>query len=423
MRDRSKTSEIHAHDAGLDAVVVSRIEPEDDRREEADWLELLLVLARNKAAILKITLAAIVLATIVSLIVPKTYTATATLLPPEQKQSSASLLLGQFGALGGMSSADLGLKNPDDLFVAMLKSRTVEDGIIRQFDLRGVYGYKRYEDARKKLEGRSRIEAGDDGIISISVTDRDPKRSADLANAYVEQLRSLNRSLAVSEAGQRRLFYQQKLDAEREDLSVAELALKQAQEKSGLIQPEAQGRAIVDAVAATRAQVAIKEVQLQAMRTYATPGNPDLRRAEEELAGLRAQLAKLERSTDEIGNGSLEVPTKQLPQAELDYIRKARDLKYHEALYDFLNKQLEAARLDEAKDAVVIQVVDKAVEPERKSSPHRSLIVCLTALAAFLLSCLGVLVTEALKRKERDPDDRARLALLRQSLRLSSRES
>ena len=145
------------------------------------------------------------------------------------------------------------------------------------------------------------------------------------------ELHSLNQNLAVSEAAQRRLFYQQKLDAEREDLSRAELALQQVQEKSGLIQPDAQGRAIIDAVATTRAQVAIKEVQLQAMRTYATDNNPDLKRAEQELAGLRAQLAKLERSTGELGNGNLEIPTRRLPEVELDYIRRARDLKYHEA--------------------------------------------------------------------------------------------
>ena len=253
----------------------------------------------------------------------------------------------------------------------MLKSRTVEDGIIDQFDLRKVYGYERYQDTRKKLEGRSNIAAGDEGIISISVTDRDPKRAANLANAYVEQLRTLNQNLAVSEAGQRRLFYQQKLDAERENLAVAELALKQAQEKSGLIQPDAQGRAIIDAVATTQAEVAMKEVQLESMRSYATASNPDLKRAEQELAGLREQLAKLERSTGELGNGNLEIPTRRLPQVQLDYIRRARDLKYHEAVYEFLGKQLEAARIDEAKEAVVVQFVDKAVEPERKSSPRR----------------------------------------------------
>jgi uncharacterized protein involved in exopolysaccharide biosynthesis len=166
-----------------------------------------------------------------------------------------------------------------------------------------------------------------------------------------------------------------------------------------------------------RAQVALHEVQVQAMRTYATPGNPDLRRAEEELAGLRAELAKLERNTGEIGNGNTELPTRQLPQAELEYIRRARDLKYHEALYDFLSKQLEAARLDEAKDAVVVQVVDRAVVPERKSSPHRILIVLMTAIAAFIVSCVGVLLAEIVRRKQQDPQDRERLALLRNSLK------
>jgi uncharacterized protein involved in exopolysaccharide biosynthesis len=403
-------------DAGLE----SHPPAASEGREEVDMIDLLLALASHRAAILGITCAAIVLAVIVSLILPKMFTATATLLPPEEKQSSANLLLGQIGVLGGLTTGDLGLKNPEDLFVAMLKSRSVEDGVIDQFDLRREYGYRRYQDARKKLESRSKIDSSDEGIISISVSDRDPKRAAELANAYVDQLRSLSQNRAVSEAAQRGAFYQQKLDAERDELSLAELALKQAQEKSGLIQPDAQGRAIVDAVATTRAQVAIKEVQLQAMRTYATPGNPELQRAEEELAALRSQLAKLERNTGEVGNGNLEVPTRQLPQAELEYIRRSRDLKYHEALYEFLSKQLEAARLDEAKEAITIQVLDKAVEPERKSSPRRLLIVLVTAVMAFVLSCFGALLVEFWKNKQQDPGNRARLLRLKQSLRLSS---
>ena len=241
-----------------------------------------------------------------------------------------------------------------------------------------------------------------------------------MANAYVDQLRSLNQTLAVSEAAQRRMFYQQNLDAERDELGQAELALEQVQEKTGLIQPEAQGRAIVDAVASTRAQVGIKEVQVRAMRTYATANNPDLKRAEEELAGLRGQLAGLERSTGALGNGNLEIPTRRLPEVELEYIRRARDLKYHEALYDFLSKQLEAARIDEAKEAVVVQVVDKGVVPERKSGPRRMLIVLLVAAVAFLLSCLGALTAEAIRRRQQDPQERDRLALLRHSFRWNS---
>ena len=406
-----------------DVVVVTPLETEQGSDREIDWIDFLLLLARNKATIVKFTLAATALAVIVSFLLPKTYTATTTILPPEQAQSSANLLLGQIGILGGLSSGDLGLKSPGDLFVAMLRSRSIEDSIIDKFDLRREYSVKHYQDARKKLESRTNIAAGDEGLISVSVTDRDPKRAADLANAYVEDLHVMNSDLAVSEASQRRLFYEQKLDAERDQLSQAELSLKQAQEKTGLLQPDAQAKAIIQSVADMRAQVAIKEVQVGAMRTYATKDNPDLHRAEQELAGLRAQLAKMERNTGESGNGNVELPTRQLPQAELEYIRRARDLKYHETLYEFLGKQLEAARLDEAKDAIVVQVVDKAVTPEKKSGPQRMLIVSVTAIVAFLLSCWWVLLRQAIRRKEEDPDSRARLHLLWHSLTFSIRDS
>jgi uncharacterized protein involved in exopolysaccharide biosynthesis len=419
MRQGSQTSELHPGSDGRmdDAVMVPGIEGESVGPGDIDLIELLLILSRKKATILKLTLAAAVVAAIASFLLPKMYTATSTILPPQQSQSALTAMLGQLSSVAGLNESDLGLKNPGDLFIAMLKSRTIEDRLIDRFDLRKVYWVKRYQDARKKLESRSYIVAEREGLISVSVADRDPQRAADLANGYVEELHVMNSDLAVSEAAQRRVFYQQKLDAEREQLSLSELALKHAQEKSGLLQPDAQARAIIQSVADMRAQVALHEVQLEAMRSYATAGNPDLRRAEQELGGLRAQLAKLERNTGEIGNGNVELPTRQLPQAELEYIRRARDLKYHEAFYDFLGKQLEAARLDEAKDAVVVQVVDRAVVPERKSSPHRMWIVLVTAIAAFILSCVGVLLAEILRRKEQDPQDRERLALLRRSLK------
>ncbi len=392
-----------------------------ESRDEADVIDLLLVLVRHKKGILQITFATALLALVVALLLPKMYTATATILPPLQKQSALNMMLGQLGTLAKLGEAtDLGLKNPADLFVAMLKSRTIEDNLINRFDLRRVYWVKRYQDARKKLDSRSDISAGDEGLISIAVRDRDPKRAAELANAYVDELHSLNQGLAITEAAQRRLFYEQKLEAEREDLAKADLALKQVEEKSGLVQPDAQSRAIIASVSDMRAQIAIREVQLQAMRSYATENNPDLKRAETELAGLRGQLARLESNTGALGNGNLAVPTRQLPQAALEYIRRERDLKYHEALYDFLGKQMEAARIDEANDAVTVQVVDQAVIPEKKSGPKRLFIVLVSTITAFVLACLGVLVLEAWRRKQQDPRARARLALLRDSLRFSS---
>ena len=422
MMESSRVSEAPAASgAGVyDRDVLSNQPPAVEGPREVDAIAVLQVLANHKMQILKVTLAAALLALIVALQLPKMYTATTTVLPPQQNEPTATAMLGQLGAIAGLGSADLGLRNPDDLFVAMLQSRTIEDRLIDRFDLRRVYSVKQYQAARKKLAERSDIGAGKEGLISISVTDRDPKRAAELANAYVDLLHELNGNLAITEAGQRRVFYQQQLDTEREALTQAEVALKQVQEKSGLIQPDAQGRAIVSAVADMRAQVAIHEVQLQAMRTYATESNPDVKRAQQELAGLRAQLAKLERNTGELGNGNLQVPTRQLPEVELEYLRQLRDVKYHEALYDFLSKQLEASRIDEAKDAILVQVVDKAVLPERKSAPRRTLIVSVTAVVAFLLACLGVLLMETLRRKQEDPIERARLARLRQSLKFSS---
>ena len=389
-------------------------------RNKADLIELLLALARGKKAILKVTITAALLATIVSFLLPKTYTATSTILPPQQKQSALNSMLGQIGAIAGLSGGDLGLRNPDDVFVAMLTSRTIEDNLINRFDLRKAYRVKRYQDAEKKLKQNSEVIATKEGLISISVTDRDPKRAAEIANAYVQQLYNVNQHLAITEASQRRLFYEQQIKAEQRQLSSAELALTQVQEKSGLLQPEAQARAIIGGIADLRAQVATHEVQLRTMRSYATENNPELQRAETELAGMRSELAKLEHSNAAAGNGNLAIPARQMPEAELEYLRRSREVKYHEALYDFLGKQLEAARIDEGQNAILIQVVDTAVAPERKSGPKRLLIVVVSTMAAFLVACLAVLLIEALRRKHQDPRQGPRLALLWQSLKLSS---
>jgi len=392
---------------------------ESNRSSGTDFLEILLVLAREKKLILQVTMGATILAAIMVFIIPKSYTATATILPPQQNQSVLSAMMGQLAGTQSLDLRDLGLKNPSDVFVAMLKSRTVEDALINRFDLRKVYGVKSYQDARKKLEKRSEIDPEKEGLISIAVTDRDPRRAADIANAWVEELRALNQNLALTEAAQRRAFFEQKLVAERNALSQAELALQQIEQQTGIIQPDAQTRALIGEVAEVRAQIAAKEVQLQSMGNYATPNNPDVKRVETELAKLRAQFASLSRTqaATAAGEGNLQVPTGRVAAASLEYLQAARELKYHESLYDFLSRQLEAARIDEAKSAVVVQVVDKAVEPEKKSSPGRLLIIAVTALLSFLLVALGALAREALQRRRQDPAEAARLDQLDKYLR------
>jgi uncharacterized protein involved in exopolysaccharide biosynthesis len=400
--------------------MVSKLEAgKEDKGDatQADLADLLLVLARHRKWILKITAGAMLLSVIVVLLLPKTYTATATILPPQPTQSSLMTLLGQMGSLAGQGAKELGLKNPSDIYLAMLRSRSVADALISRFNLRAVYQQKKFIDARKKLASRTDIASAKEGTINISVSDRDPKRSAALANGYVEELQNLTRRLALTEAGQRRVFFQKQLDDEKQALAAAELGLRATQERTGLIQLDAQGKAIIEAVAQTRAQIAMREVTLRTMSSFSTDQNPDLIRQKEQLAGLREQLMKLEH-TSGLGNGNIQVPTGRVPQVELEFLRCLREVKYHEALFEFLSKQLEAARIDEAKNSVLVQVVDSAVEPERKSGPMRLIPVALLTALTFLGATCWVLFEDRWRGKDRDSDVHQKIQQLRAELRL-----
>jgi uncharacterized protein involved in exopolysaccharide biosynthesis len=389
---------------------------------ESHVLDLLIVLSRSKQIILRTTLAAAVAAAAVSLSVPNRYTATANILPPQQSLSLAASMVGQLGALGPMASMaqkDLGLKNPNDLYVGMLRSRTVEDALIRRFDLLHVYRDKRMSDARRDLENLSSIVLGKEGFIAISVEDPDRTRAPQIANAYIEQLRQLTQNLAVTEAGQRRLFFERQLQVAKNNLADAEQALKQTEQTTGLIQLDGQAKAILESVGKLRAAIAAKEVELHAMRLFSTEQNPDVQLGEQQLSGMRAQLALMEKQSGgpskvQVSAGS--VPAGNVPEAGLQYVRKLRDVKYAETIFELLAKQYEAARLDEAKTAAVIQVLDPAIEPDRKSSPQRTLMVAIMTLLGLFGSVGYILLAEVLRRLHSDPDVHARWNTLKTSV-------
>jgi len=381
--------------------------PEAD--DEISLLDLAIVVAKHKRLILGVPFAVGIIAAIISLLMTPIYTGTAKLLPPQQSQSSATALLSQLGALSGLAGAAVGIKNPNDLYVAMLKSRTVADSLIQRFKLQALYEAEYMVDARKALDKASEITSGKDGVITIEVEDEDPKRAAGLANAYVEELEKLTQTLGVSEASQRRLFFENQLKTTKSGLADAEIALQKTQEQTGLINLDEQGKAIIEAVATVRAQIAAREIQLRVMRSFATDRNPDLVRSEQELNGLRAQLAKLER-TNAVGQGDIFVPTRKVPEAGLEYLRRLRDVKYQETIFELMAKQYELARMDEAKDASLIQILDKAIEPEKRSRPKRFLIVILTVLIAAFLAVLWAFVKEGLESVRRDPERSGRIA-------------
>jgi tyrosine-protein kinase Etk/Wzc len=400
-------------------------------REPAAYpaLDLLILLSRRRHLILWTTLAAAVLATVVALLLPNRYTAIATILPPQQSQSLAASMIGQLGALGVMAQKDLGLKNPNDLYAGMMHSRTAEDSLIRRFDLLRVYGDRKMSDARADLEDASKILLAKEGFIAISVTDNDRSRAPQIANAYVDELRQLTQSLAVTEAGQRRIFFERQLELAKDKLADAEQALKEMEQKTGVIQLDSQAKAIIEAVVKLRGAMAAKEVQLHAMRLFSTEQNPELMMGEQQLSGMREQLALLEKrsgghgksgtvsSPDSSADSSeessdVQVPVGNVPEAGLQYVRKLRDVKYAEVIFELLAKQYEAAKLDEAKTAAVIQVLDPAVEPDHRSSPRRGLIVILATLLAFFSSIFYVFSAEAFSRIRSNPRVDARFITL-----------
>jgi len=380
--------------------------------------EQLIVLAKRKWFILTFVGCAGVLSAGISLVLPKTYTAGAKIMPPQQNQSMGAMaaLSSQLGPLAALAGGGLGLRAPSDLYIAMLRSRTVADGLIDRFSLMSVYNLKVRDYARKKLESATEIRAGTkDGVISISVDDRDPQRAADLANGYVEELEKLTKTLAVTEASKRRLFFEREVKMASDDLANAEVALKQTQEKTGLILLDSQSKAMIESLTSLRARVAGQEVQVQAMRTFATAENPDLVRAEQELMALREQLNRLEG-----GRGKrlfADVPIENVPTAGLEYVRKYRDVKYREALFEILAKQYEAAKLDEARDSLIVQQLDRAIKPEKRTWPPRTALVLASTLLALIVAIMAANFMEVVEQAKQDPHFSAQVQLFRSYIR------
>jgi tyrosine-protein kinase Etk/Wzc len=395
---------------------------EHSQDDEISLLDILIVLAKHKKLILGVPFLAAVIVAGVTLLMPNWYTATAKLLPPQQSQSNAVAILGQLGAISGGAGQALGLKNPSDIFVAMLKSRTVADAIIEQFKLKELYDKKFLQDTRMALSKNVDITAGRDGVITLEVDDKSPQRAADMANAYVEELEKLTRRLAVGEAGQRRLFFEQQLKQAKDDLTKAESELTKFQVDKKVLNPQGQASLTISAAAGLQAQIAAKEVQIVALRSFATQENPDLLRAQEELGGLRAQLAKVGHGgSGDIGDVLLSMG--KAPQEGIEYLRKFRDVKYYETLFELLAKQYEIARIDEAKDATLIQVLDRAILPERKSKPKRSLIVLISTLAAGLLAIFLAFILEAIDKSKADPQQAAQMTRVKSYLFKGRRSS
>ena len=372
--------------------------PEED--DEISLLDLLQVVADNLRLLVLVPLAAGLLALGIGFAIAPTFTATTKFMPPQQQQSGAAAMLSSLGALGGLAGAASGLKNPADQYVAFLKSRSVQDALIDRFKLMERYESKLKTDARTTLDGASKIASGKDGLITIDVDDKDPAFAAQLANAYVEELGHLLSRLAVTEAQQRRVFFEKQLTNAKDNLVKSEQALGASGINSSVL--KSTGAAVV-AVAQLRAQITAQEIKLASMRGYLNESAPDFKQAQTELSAMRGQLGRAERSEPATGG------------ANSDYIAKFRDFKYYETLFEMFAKQYEMARIDESREGAIIQVVDVAQPPERKAKPKKALIALMTTLAVGFALLLFIFIRQGLRSAAQTPESAEKIGRLRRS--------
>jgi uncharacterized protein involved in exopolysaccharide biosynthesis len=294
--------------------------------------------------------------------------------------------------------------------------------MVDRFHLMEFFGVKYRSDARKKFEDVVEIDNGPkDGLIRISVTDRNPQRAAEMANGYVEEFKRLSATLAVTEASQRRLFFEQQLAQAKDNLAHAEEDLKKTGQKTGLVQLDSQTRATIELLANLRGQIAAKEVEISGMRSFATGENPDLQMAEQQLAGLRSQETRMGAASE--GATSALIPKGNMQEAGIEYIRKLRDVKYFETIFDLLARQYEVAKVDEARQGAVVQIVDRAVVPDRRSSPKRTLIVLGAAAFGIFLGVFWAFAKEGVTRLSKNPAEHERLELLKESISRRKKET
>jgi uncharacterized protein involved in exopolysaccharide biosynthesis len=372
--------------------------PEDD---DIGLLDIGLVIAENLRLLVFGPVAVGVIALGISFLITPTFTARISFLPPQQQQSAATAMLSQLGALSGLAASAAGLKNPADQYVALLKSVAVADRLIVRFKLMELYDVKIRADARKILTNSTIVYSSKDGLIIVEVDDKSPQRAADMASAYVDELRSMLGSLALTEAQQRRVFFERQLEQTKVKLTAAEVALGSIGVSANTIKSDP--KVAVESVVRLGAQVTAQEVKLAAMRGYLTETAPEFRQAQLALAALRTQLTKSETG----GNIASSVG---------GYIEKYREFKYQEALFELFARQFELAKVDEAREGALIQVVDPALPPERKSKPTRAMIAVVATLVAGFVFLAWVILRTMLENAKRHPEEASKLAVIRNRL-------
>lgn len=379
-------------------------------RESLSLLDIAVVLSAEWRLLLLAPLLAGALAVAGSFLMRQTFTAEAVLLPPTQSQGSLASLA---GALGGgaatlVGAALPGLKDPNDQWIAMLRSRTVADALVDRFELLNLYGKRFRFEARKELAERTRVVVTRQGMISLEVDDHDPQRAQAIAQAYIEELQKLANDVAVGAAAKRREFFEKQLAVASERLTDAEARLKAVGVQSDVLKTSPQ--ATVEAIAEVQRNILALEVQMSSLRSTFTEGSPQVMQARARLEQLRRRLTALQAA--------------QPAQADGDgdgYVARFRAFKYAEVVFESIARQLELARLEEAREGAQVQTMDAPQVPEWKSKPKRALLGIFTTLGVAFAMILMVIVRHGWRRASSMPQSARQLDRLVANLRLRRR--
>lgn len=387
-------------------------------KQEVSLLELTANLTKRKKAIGIIFFFCLLMATFYVFLTPNIYKAQSRILPPLQRTGGMSAIMAQMGGLAELAGFS-GSSTNGELLIGFLQSDTIVDRIIDRFDLMAVYDQPVRLKMREMVTSEilNTMEDVKSGIVTVAVLDEDPIRAADMANTFVLELKNRMQSLAIGEAAQRRLFFEEQAQQAFKNLGNAEDEMLRYQEKSGMVAVEPQLEAMLSSIASLRAQITSKEVEIVALKTYARKDNPNLKLAESQLSAMKNELAKLEarqKSVEQKNEETLSLPSmKQAPSLGLEYQRRLRDVKFATAMYELMLKQLEAARLDESRENMQIQILDVASPPDYKFKPKCLLILIFASLLGIFLGVLWALIGFYWDSLKADPKQAEYIAVIK----------
>lgn len=383
----------------------------DTGNQVSDILQYISMITKYRNIILSITITGFLASLIISLLLPNIYSTKALILPPQQDQNLMGAMLAQMGGMASVASDILGGSSQADMYVGILKTDAIKDAIIDRFELQKIYNTQHRVTTYGEVDRWVTITSGKkDGMISINVEDKDPKRAADIANNYVSELQKLMIQVNSSGAGENKKYLGERLAKAKSDLSRAEDAIKEFQSHNKAVDIPEQARGTIKGIADLSGQLAAQEVQLETLRRQFTDSSQEVKSIKRTIEGIKTQIAKYEGKSD---NGA--IPTVgTIPDMGQQYLRLMRDFKIQETLVELLTKQYEMSSLTESKNTFNIQIIQKARVPDRKTKPKRAIIVIASTLASFLFSIMATLVFCSYKNL---PDgQKALLIELKQSL-------